>query len=63
MGITTKIRKFGNSVGVTLPKELAARLKAAEGDELFWVETKDGFSVSKFNPDFAKSMKTRRGDF
>jgi antitoxin MazE len=57
MGITLKIRKFGNSMGVTLPKEMVARLKAKEGDELFCIETKDGYAVAKFDPEFAKSME------
>ena len=33
-----QVRKIGNSIGVILPKELAARLNFKEGDKLFPVE-------------------------
>jgi hypothetical protein len=37
-----KVRKFGNSLGVVLPKEALQRLRAGEGERLFLVETAAG---------------------
>lgn len=54
-----KIRKFGNSLGVVLPREVIARLGVGEGEQLFLTETPDGgFKVSPFDPEFKKKMET-----
>jgi putative addiction module antidote len=37
-----KLRAIGNSVGVVLPKEVLARLRVGEGDNLYAVETPEG---------------------
>ena len=57
MTITTRIRRIGNSLGVTLPKEALARLEVKEGDDLFFVETQDGYSVTRCDPKFETTMK------
>jgi len=57
MSVTLKIRKTGNSLSVILPKEVLARLNVKEGDEVFMVETRDGYSVSKFDPNFKETMQ------
>ena len=36
--VGSKIRRFGNSVGVILPKDVVVRLKNAKGERLFQVE-------------------------
>ena len=36
---TLKIRKVGNSLGVTLPKEALQKLRVQEGDSVFVTET------------------------
>lgn len=52
-----KVRKIGNSLGVVLPKELAARLKVNEGDHLFVTEAPDGsMRISSYDPAFAEQM-------
>ncbi len=56
MTLELKLRKVGNSVGVILPKEALAHLKAGEGDTVLLTETPDGFNVTATNPEFAKSM-------
>jgi putative addiction module antidote len=40
--LNLKVRKVGNSLSVTLPKEAAARLKVREGDSLFLTEGPEG---------------------
>lgn len=56
MTLELKLRKIGNSVGVVLPKEALAHLKAGEGDTVVLTETPDGFRVTPNNPQFAKTM-------
>lgn len=51
-----KIRKFGNSLGVVLPKELLADLQVGEGDLLYPLKTSAGIQLSPYDPDFADAM-------
>lgn len=59
-----KIRKIGNSAGVTIPKELLVELRVAEGDALILTEGADGYLVTPYDPEFADSLavfeRTRR---
>ena len=56
-----RIKKIGNSVGLILPKDLLARLKLKEGDQLHIVEqTERGFKLSPYDPKHAKTMKIAR---
>lgn len=51
-----KIRRIGNSLGVTLPKEALAKLNVGEGEVLFLTETPEGFSVTPYSEKFEKAM-------
>lgn len=54
-----KLIKVGNSTGVILPKDVLARLRLEQGDELFLSETGDGgYRVTPHDPDFARAMAT-----
>jgi putative addiction module antidote len=56
-----KVRKFGNSLGVVLPKEVISRLGTNDGARLFLTETPDGgYQLTPFDPDF--EMKMRKAD-
>ena len=44
-GRTLKVRKIGNSLGVVLPKDVLAKLKVGEGDELAVSDTPDGVAL------------------
>lgn len=57
MATSLKLRKIGNSVGITIPSEVLARLHLKAGDEVFLVREKDGFSVQAYDPDFAKKVR------
>lgn len=48
-GVTLKLRRIGNSLGVVLPKAVLAKLRVGEGDELSVSETLDGVALSPFN--------------
>lgn len=52
-----KIRNVGNSLGVVLPKELIARLRVSNGDQLFVQETVDGLRLTAYDPEFEKQME------
>jgi putative addiction module antidote len=55
--IELKIRRFGNSLGVILPKEVIGRLNASDGERLFLVESADGdYRLTPYDPAFEKKM-------
>jgi putative addiction module antidote len=56
--VQLKVRKVGNSLGVTLPAEAAQALKVKEGDQLFLTEGPGGtFRVTPYDPEFADAMR------
>lgn len=56
----TKVRRFGGSLGILLPKAIADTMAIQEGDDLFVVSTPDGITVSPYDPDFAETMDDAR---
>ena len=53
-----KIRKFGNSLGVVLPKEVIQRLHTGDGERVFLTEAEDGgYRLTPYDPDFEKKME------
>jgi putative addiction module antidote len=58
--IGIKIRKVGNSLGVTFPKDLLEELNIQEGDELYLIKTERGFELTLYNPEFATEMEAYR---
>jgi putative addiction module antidote len=55
--VELKIRKFGNSLGVVLPKEVIQRLHTGEGEPLFLMEGADGdYRLTAHDPDFEAKM-------
>ena len=56
--IELKIRKFGNSLGVVLPKEVINRLKTSDGEKLFLSEAPNGdYLLTPYDPAFEKQME------
>lgn len=55
-----KIRRVGNSLGATLPKEVLQKLKVGEGDTVFVTETPDGVQLTAYDPEFEKAMAAYR---
>jgi putative addiction module antidote len=52
-----KVRKFGNSLGIVLPKEVISRLHTGDGQRLFLIEAPEGtYQLTPFDPDFAQKM-------
>lgn len=54
---TLKIRRIGNSLGTTLPKEVLQKLNVDEGDLVFVTETADGVEITPYDPKFEAAMK------
>lgn len=57
---STRLRKVGNSLGATFPKELLEELNIKEGDELYLVKTEKGFELTPYDPNFAAEMEAYR---
>jgi putative addiction module antidote len=58
MTIELKVKKYGNSLGVLLPKEAAAILNVSEGDGLFLTEgVNGGMRITAQDPEFAQQMR------
>jgi len=54
--VELKVRKFGNSLGVVLPKEVINRLHTGDGQPLFLIEAPDGYQLTPYDPSFEKKM-------
>ena len=56
--VELKVRKFGNSLGVVLPKEVINRLRTGDGEPLFLIEGPEGgYQLTPYDPGFEKKMK------
>jgi putative addiction module antidote len=55
--VQLKVRKLGNSLGVTLPASAAHVLGVKEGDVLYLTESEDGFRLTPFDPEFQRQMQ------
>ena len=57
---TLKLKAIGNSTGVTLPKQLLAKLNVEQGDSLFVVETPNGIELRPRDPEVEQRMEVAR---
>jgi putative addiction module antidote len=57
---TLKVIQIGNSLGVTLPREVLAALKVDKGDTLIVTPAPDGFRVTPYDPERAGQLETAR---
>jgi putative addiction module antidote len=56
--VELKVRKFGNSLGVVLPKDVINRLQTGDGEKLFLIEGAAGdYRLSPYDPTFEKKME------
>jgi putative addiction module antidote len=55
-----KIIQIGNSLGVTLPREMLAALKVEKGDTLTVTPAPDGFRISAYDVEHARQLETAR---
>jgi putative addiction module antidote len=52
-----KLRAIGNSTGVVLPRDILEKLRVSAGDELMVLETKDGVTLTGYDPEFERQME------
>lgn len=55
---TLKLRAVGSSTGVVLPKEMLTHLRAEQGQELYAIETPNGFIVTALDPRVRAQVQT-----
>jgi putative addiction module antidote len=58
---TLKVTTTGHSLAVRIPQHVADRLRLHKGDELFLIDTEDGFRITPYNPDFDEQMQVAQG--
>ena len=56
---SVKIRKIGNSLGVTLSDHVR-EMGLAEGDSLYVIKTATGIELTPYDPDFAEALDAAR---
>ncbi len=62
MTLELKLRKIGNSVGVILPKEALAFLKAGDGGTLSVTDAADGtLRMSATRPEVSRQLEVAQG--
>jgi putative addiction module antidote len=54
---SSKVTAIGNSVGITLPKEVLALLRIGKGDSVCMTETPDGVLLTPYSAEFAEIME------
>jgi putative addiction module antidote len=59
MSHPVKIRKIGNSLGVTISEQVR-EMGLEEGDTLFVVKTPNGIELTPYDPDFEEAMEDAR---
>ncbi len=53
-----KLRKVGNSLAITVPVHMAARMKVGEGDSLYLTDLPGGgYRVTPYDPELVEQMK------
>ncbi len=60
MHYTLKVIQIGNSLGVTLPKEMLAALNVDKGAALTATPAPDGFRLTPYDPEIAKQIEEGR---
>ena len=55
--VTLKIRRQGNSLGITLPKAMTDALDLREGDDVHVTQTTEGIVVRPYDETFARAME------
>lgn len=54
------IRRQGNSLGLTLPKDLASEMGFKAGDDVYVLRTPRGIEITRYDPDFAAVIDDAR---
>jgi len=60
MNSAVKIIQIGNSLGITLPKEVLAELNSEKGDTIIFTKSPDGIRLTAYNPDTSRQLEVMR---
>jgi putative addiction module antidote len=55
-----KLRAVGTSTGILLPKEMLVRMKLKKDDNLFAVETPEGYLLTPYDPEVERQLSKGR---
>jgi putative addiction module antidote len=56
--VELKIVRFGNSLGVRLPREVLSRMHLGDGDKLILTEAPEGgYRLSAYNPELERQLE------
>jgi putative addiction module antidote len=58
--VALKVRKVGNSEGVTFPRELLTAMNVHDGDTLFATPAPGGYRLTPYDPVFERQMNMAR---
>ncbi|NGX62081.1 MAG: hypothetical protein K940chlam9_01574 [Chlamydiae bacterium] len=50
--LKSKITTIGNSSGIVLSREVLNKLHVERGDEVFLIETSNGYEIVSYDPEF-----------
>jgi putative addiction module antidote len=50
------LRQVGGSIGATIPKDMADRLRLAAGDRVLAIETDEGILLTPYDPDVEEGL-------
>ena len=59
--VKLKVRRVGNSLGVTIPAEVGRALRVREGDSLYLTEAPGGYWLTSYDPGFEETMRLAEG--
>jgi putative addiction module antidote len=59
--LTLKVTTIGKSASLIFPKEVLSRLNLKKGDTLFLTETKEGYLLTPYDPEFEAQMREAEG--
>jgi putative addiction module antidote len=55
-----KLRAVGTSTGILLPKDMLIRMKLKKNDNIFAVETPDGYLLTPYDPEVERQVSKGR---
>ena len=53
-----KVRSIGNSAGAIFPRDILAKLRVENGDDLYYTETPNGIELRSYDEEFARQMES-----
>ena len=55
-----KLTMIGSSIGTVIPQEMLSNLKVEKGDNLFAIETPNGYLLTSYDPEIEEQLEAGR---